>query len=88
MNSYNVNSYNKYLTSTWQEYIYIFLAIGFIGSILCFLGYDIATRKEYSIIVDDQGIERKCIVTTTFYSRDTYTDENGNVVLVIDRTKE
>jgi hypothetical protein len=83
-----VNSYNKYLTSTWQEYIVIFLVIGFVGSIPCFIGYDIATRKEYSIIVDDQGIERKCIVTTTFYSRDTYMEENGNVVLVIDRTKE
>lgn len=45
-------------------------------------------NTEYHMIMDDQAIERKCVKTSIVYHRDVYTDENGNVVLTIDRVRE
>lgn len=51
---------------------------------LCFL----FSQKTYYHILDDEAIERKCTKKVVTVYREIYTDENENVVLVIDRTTE
>lgn len=50
------------------------------------LDYGNSSMSHY--IVDELGIERKCVKTTVYVTREIYTDENGRSVLVIDKIKE
>ena len=68
----------------WFQFTTIIVSVSFLVTILIMA----LNNTEYYMIMDDQAIERKCVNTTIVYLRDVYTDENGNVVLTIDRVRE
>lgn len=73
-----------------QKYYIVELLLIFI-SILCVFVFPIwllLSQKTYYHILDDESIERKCTKKVVTVYREIYTDENENVVLVIDRTME
>lgn len=72
-----------------QKYYIVELLLIF--SILCVFVFPILlllSQKTHYHILDDEAIERKCTKKVVTVYREIYTDENENVVLVIDRTTE